>query len=197
MSNRGEVWVHGNSVVLQYPGGEGVSRFTPGHRMIYGPDPDSDNPNDVVPWSDLLGVRSIKGATFRGAFGDHSGLFSRSTNHFHFSVPTPAIFPVPGVADHRFITVDKISVYYKTAENISITGISVTGGGHTQGISLSPEGISGTHNVEEDADNAWMLPSPITMVLRRNNSVLISVMVDFRMTGDITFTAAAIHYSVP
>ena len=194
MSNRGEVWVHGNSVVLQYPGGEGLSPFTPGHRMIAGPDPAFAR---TVPWTDLLGVRSTNGATFRGGAGAPGGFFPRSTNHFHFSVPTPAIFPQPWVGDHRFITVDKVSVYYESPKDVRITGISVTGGGHTQGIGISPEGLFGTHNVHEDSDNAWMLPAPITMVLGRNNSVLISVIVDFGIDGDISFAAAAIHYRVP
>ena len=54
MSNRGEMWVHGSSVIVQYPGGEGVSPFTPSHRMLNAPD--AAVPSRTVPWSDLLGT---------------------------------------------------------------------------------------------------------------------------------------------
>jgi hypothetical protein len=195
MSNRGEMWVHGNSVNVQYPGGEGASLFTPGHRMLNVTDP--DHSGALIPWSDMLGFRTAKGATFRGAFGTPS---AHTSNWFHFSIPTPAFFPQPGVG-HLAITVDKVSVYYETPadETITIRNIAVTGGGTTQGVrGLDSRRLFGTHNVQEqEGVNAWMLLTPITMGLGRNNSVLISVEVIFDANGDITFTAAGIHYSVP
>jgi hypothetical protein len=48
MSNRGEMCVHGNSVIVQYPGGEGASLFTPGHRMLNVGNP--ERRGETIPW---------------------------------------------------------------------------------------------------------------------------------------------------
>jgi len=192
MSNRGEMWVHGNSVIVQYPGGEGLSPFTPGHRMINAPHP--DNIRETVPWSDLLGVRSAKGATFKGAFGVPS---QHNSNWFHFSIPSPAIFPQLTAGNHLEITVNHISLYYATTdEHVTIEEIAV----HDGGINYPVHGIEGTrlygdHSLVADDRNHWYI-DPITMRLGRAHGVLISARVLFDVNGEITFTAAAIHYQV-
>jgi hypothetical protein len=139
MSERGEIWVHGNSVVVQYPGGEpSSSPFMPGHRMMYAEDPEHTSPGvPNVPWSDLLGIRTVKGATFRGSWGIPGSPTGPTTNWFHFSLPTPAIVPQLDVTKNLGITVDHISVYYKTPEhgNITIRKIAVTDGAVTHYVS--------------------------------------------------------------
>jgi hypothetical protein len=198
MSNRGEMWVHGNSVVVQYPGGEGLSPFMRGHRMLNAPDPYT--PPDTVPWSDLLGVRSVKGATFRGAFGDEGIQGRTSTNLFHFSIPTPAIFPQLSVPAHLGITVDHVSVYYQTSNepDVFIQGVSVTDGEVTRNVHAFDSGqvVYGDHSIRyRDSLNSWPI-DPLTLELGTAHGVLISVSVRFKVNGNITFTAAGIHYRV-
>src|SRR5690349_3808843 len=109
MSKRGEMWVHGNSVIVQYPGGEGLSPFTPNHRMMYARDPEPTG--YTVAWSGLLGIRSGNGATFEAAYGT-PGI--PTSNSCHCNIPTPAIFPRLDVADHLEIPVHHDRMYHKT-----------------------------------------------------------------------------------
>ena len=194
MSNRGEMWVHGCSVVIQYPGGDGSSPFTPGHRMMYALDPARSDRR--IPWSDLLGARSPAGATFRGA---RPTTAEGNSNWFHFSIPTPAV--VPSVTNQRNmeITVDAVSVYYKTPSNqITIRAITVSDGpSGTQGIPrVAAKPLHGDHSVRSEENlNTWSI-TPIHIRERLPHGVLISVQVRFDIEGEITFIAAGIHYGV-
>lgn len=201
MSNRGEVWVHGSSAMAQYPGGEGPSPFNPDHRLINATDPERPTSRRVF-WSDLLGVRSELGATFRGAFG---GTNQPNTNCFYFSIPTPAIAPWPtsNQHDHREITVDVVSLYYKfnsqpPSDQITIQSIGVTDGpGQTQRIdNIFREGLNADRSVRPQANfNNWHI-SPIRLRLGDPHGIVISAKVRFDVEGEITFTGAAIHYRV-
>ncbi len=195
MSDRGEMWVHGNAVIVQYPGGVGQSPFTGGHRMGIAPDPAQDA--NRVPWSDLLGVRSGVGATFHGAFGTTS---QPNSNWFHFSIPTPAMLPyLADQNNHREITVDRVSVYYNTpSDQITIQAIAVSDGGHRiQGIaSVAAAHLHGDHSDHfEENLNSWLI-SPIHLRQEIPQGILISLEVRFDIEGEITFNAAAIHFRV-
>lgn len=193
MSNRGELWVHGSSVVVQYPGGAGLLQHTPGHQMLNVVD--AADPNRRVPWSDLLGARWSNGATFRGAGGTPN---NENTNWFHFSIPTPAVFPRLDVREHSGITVDRVSVYYKTPDHkILIFGIGVGDGEIVRWVPHieDSQNLHGDHTVLEDQYNSWLI-DPITIRLGTAHGVSISVGVRFETEGEITFKAAAIHYQV-
>jgi hypothetical protein len=195
MSDRGEVWVHGNSVVAQYLGGEQATFFTPGHRMMYAPDPERGGWN--VPGSDLLGVRSWNGAIFRGTYGVTD---IPNTNWFHFSIPTPAIVPQIGVARNQEIIVDVVSMYYKTSHN-QVTVQKIVVSDAARSVPQPVNGIEGAHlygdytGVPVRGRNNWMI-NPMHLRLGVPHGILISAEVRFDVSGDITFTAAAIHYSV-
>jgi hypothetical protein len=161
---------------------------------------DPEHTNNTVPWSDLLGIRSGNGATFRGSFGIPGTPAGPTTNWFHFSIPTPAVFPQLGVEEHLGITVDQVSVYYQTpAEgDITIRQILVTDGEIARNVHAleGGAGIFGDHRFRHrELFNSWPI-DPITMELETAHGVLISVLVRFEVNGEITFTGAAIHYRV-
>jgi hypothetical protein len=162
--------------------------------MMNAPDPGQHDSR--VPWSDLLGARSGFGATFSGAWGTPS---EPNTNWFHFSIPTPAIFPWQGDPNHLGITVDRVSVYYKTPnDQITIQSIVISDGGVSfQSIpSITAAHLHGDHSVRfEENLNSWLI-NPIHLRQGIPHGVSISVEVRFDKEGEITFNAAAIHYCV-
>ena len=181
MSQRGEIWVHGNSAVLQFPGGAGLE-FTSNKRM--------DNVGGV-PWTDIVGLREGPGIRFAGQRGNK--------NWFHFSVPTPAIFPNPGVSNHVEITVDRVSVYYRTPNNqVFVNGISVFDGSDSRPVGRvgSAANLFGDHTtVFEEGLNAFLI-DPLPLRLGSAHGVGISVEIQFDDSGEVFFKAAGIHFSI-
>ena len=84
------MWVHGNAVALQFPGGAGLE-FTDRSRMAQ---------VENHAWTDITGLRRGNGATFRGNGND--------SNFFHFSIPTPVI------AAGQQVYLDAVFVLYQT-----------------------------------------------------------------------------------
>jgi hypothetical protein len=82
-----QVWIHGNNVVMRFPGGKGDpmgSPYTPGHQMNGVPTIDSgSSAPGLIEWSDVVGLHGPEGVTFRGRGG-------QTTNQFFACVPTPA-----------------------------------------------------------------------------------------------------------
>ena len=181
MSIRGEMYIPGNSVVLQFPGGSGLE-FRGNHRMMK---------VDDVPWTDIVGLREGPGIRFRGQAGN--------SNWFHFSVPTPAVVPTPSLGGHTEITVDRVSVYYRTpGDQVFISGVHVVDGTSSQAV----PGVGSDHllindhsTAFEEGLNSWLI-DPIALRLGSAHGVGISVHVTFDVEGDVFFRCAAIHYQL-
>src|SRR5436853_7020124 len=123
------IFVHGSSVVMEFPGGGGVGfpQFTPGHAMDYVSD---------QPWTDITGSRTGTGAVFHGRSG--------TTNTFVFSIPTPAVtFGVitgPRTATRASLT--KMFVMYSVDDGVRVTGVTAFDGGrHLTDHAGNPVGI--------------------------------------------------------
>jgi hypothetical protein len=181
MSQRGEIWVHGNSAVLQFPGGAGLE-FTSNRRM---------KNVDSVPWTDIVGLREGPGIRFVGQAGN--------SNWFHFSVPTPAIFPSPGVSNHVEITVDRVSVYYRTPNNqVFVNTILVFDGRNSRSVGRigSAANLFGDHTtVFEEGYNAFLI-DPLHLRLGSAHGVGISIEIQFDHEGEVFFKAAGIHFRI-
>src|SRR4051794_36854620 len=115
MSTRGEMWVHGNAFVPQFPGGagpEGTNR----RRLLQVFDP---TVGSNVPWSDLTGLRTGPALRFQAERGNE--------NFFHVVIPTPAIVPDPGRPTPSASRVDAVSLYWKSSSrSIQINNIFVS-----------------------------------------------------------------------
>lgn len=188
MSNRGEMWVHGSSVVIQYPGGSG-EEFTDRRRMQKVTDPTTGR---TVPWSDLLGLRMGRHAVFRGQ--------ANNSNWFHFSIPTPAVTPDVTASDHVGITIARVSVYFSTPGPLIVIQALVISDGVT---SRSVRRIMTSSNLHdphldrfEDGINSFLIEDgPIVLSPPPGpHGALVSVEVRFDVEGDVSFGSAGIHY---
>ena len=190
MSVRGEMWVHGNSVAVQYPGGAGPEG-TNTCRLVQVSEADGVN----LPWTDLFGLRTGPGARFRANAGNK--------NWFHFSIPTPAVVPdqTPG---HVPISVDAISVYYSTTDNdVFIDSLEVFSGSAGDASTFRMI-VPDRRLTNGDRTNARAVGGnffPISPLQPRSVgeglpfAIGISVLVSFDVTGEVMFTAAGIHFS--
>ncbi len=181
MSQRGEFWLQGNAAVLQFPGGDGLE-FTHRRRM---------KKVDNVPWTDIVGLREGPGIRFRGQAGN--------SNWFHFSIPTPAIFPRPDVSSHVEITVDRVSVYYRTPNNqVFVNSIIVFDGSDTRTVERvgSSASLFGDHTtVFEEGLNAFLI-APLSLRLGSAHGLGVSVEIQFDVEGEVFFKAAGMHFSI-
>lgn len=191
MSVRGEMWVHGNSVAVQFPGGAGPEG-TNTCRLVQVKSP-GDGAN--IPWTDLFGLRTGPGARFRANAGNR--------NWFHFSIPTPAVVP-DLTAGHVPISVDAISVYYSTTDNDVFIGcvevFSGSAGDASTFRDISPDRrLTNGDRTGARTDGGNFFPisplRPQSVGAGLPFAIGISVLVNFDVTGEIMFTAAGIHFS--
>lgn len=191
MSARGEMWVHGNSVAVQYPGGSGPEG-TNAWRLVQ-----VSRPGDLVniPWTDLFGLRTGPGARFRAYAGNK--------NWFHFSIPTPAVVP-DQTARHVPISVDAISVYYSTTDNDIFIGTLEVFSGSAGDASMFREialdrRLTNGDRTGARADGGNFFPisplQPRSVGAGLPFAIGISVLVNFDVAGEVMFTAAGIHFS--
>lgn len=85
------MWVHGNTVTVQQPGGgQSFSLPVTGSPNAEGwvdfADPGPLQTEAEVPWTSIGGYRKGHGCGFRGKAG--------TINEFYFSIPTPVLIPV-------------------------------------------------------------------------------------------------------
>jgi hypothetical protein len=183
MSLRGEIWVHGNSAVAQFPGGAGQDAASTTRLAQV----------DKTPFTDIVGLRTGPGIRFKAEKGN--------SNWFHFSIPTPAVFPRPDQEDHSLIEVDKVSVYYKTdGKDVFIKTIMVFDGSNSRTVfqqsDTDPSPLFDDHTGAEDEHNAFPVNPTLPGELFVAHGVGISVEVKFNADGEIFFKGAAIHFSV-
>ena len=190
MSARGEMWVHGNTVAVQFPGGagpEGVNTC----RLVQVPDRIGVN----TPWTDLFGLRTGPGIRFKAN--------DRNNNWFHFSIPTPAVVPSQTYG-HVPISVDAISVYYSTTDNdvfiACIQVFSSSSGDANSFRDISPDRrLTNGDRTSARVEGGNFFPieplRPQSVGAGLPFAIGISLLVNFEVTGEIMFTAAGIHYS--
>ena len=148
----------------------------------------------TVPWSDRLGLRMGPDAIFRGQAGN--------SNWFHFSIPTPAVTPDPENANHLGISIDRISLYFATPnEEVNIDSMILFDGGRARAIQqVGPAGrlLFDSHldTYLEDTTSFVIDPAIVLPVAPGPHGVLLSVQVQFRAEGDVTFRCAGIHYAI-
>jgi hypothetical protein len=161
-------WVHGNSVVIQFPGGAGLE-FSLGHRM------------DKVgnrPWTDIIGLHEEHGTTFRGNGGN--------SNTFHFWISTPTY------RDGRPRgKVESVAVSYDADDNVHITEVRLADGPTHL---LSPPLPPNTNGNHSRLDTYIVLPIRPTMDMTWGLGI--SVTVQFRGTGNITFRAVGANFEI-
>jgi hypothetical protein len=194
------MWVGGNAVVIQNPGGDGtVPDFTPGQQMeqVY-----DAGLGRKVPWTDIVGYRQGPFSRFRGRPGQFAW--------FHFAVPTPAVVPQLSESRHLYATVDFVSVYFRTVDmddgeptyDVRITDVNVFNAGGNGHIALplmdqsGRPGLYGDHLTEPDSFNGFSLGQPIALSPTKSREIGISVRVAFDVDGEVTFRGAGIHYFI-
>ena len=179
------MWVHGNTAVVQFPGGAGPE-FSDRHRM---------DQVDHRAWTDIVGLHSGRGVTFRGQ-GDGGDV-----NFFHFSVPTPVIVPSNPNPGGERIRLRTVFVLFESDEFVELQQVQVFDGPNELSVSMDrPSGASGRHdgsNPDRLADLvAGITMFPINQMPEIFWGVGITVKVGFGRPGNITFMAAGADFFV-
>jgi hypothetical protein len=190
MSDRGEMWGHGNAARVQFPGGAGPSPSSSGHAMdaVETGTPFSARGSDR-PWTDVVGLPEGPGVSFRGKL--------RSENFFHFAVPTPVVVPSSDTS-LKGVFVDAISVLWAT-RSAQLTHLWYFNGRHGHPEINTADFSGGT---PPDGDftvglragiNHFRLPEAVFV----GQGIGISVKVVFNGSDSVvTFTGAGIHYQI-
>lgn len=171
-------FVHGNAVVLQFPGGAGPE-FTAGSRM-----------NQVAnhAWTDQLGERQGPGAVFRGQAGN--------TNFFHVCIPAPdsalvrsptPIIDEQGITPPHFYVAQPavlVTVDFDVTldRGVEITSVSIFDGRNSVAVFTPSVSGIGTTRIS--------LPSPRQIQF----GLGVSFGVTFNGDGNIAFHSAAAQF---
>ena len=175
-------WVHGNSAMLQYPGGGGsfpTWTSNPPSQMNQVTDA-----TQTHPWTDSFGLREGPGVTFTGQ--------ANQSNWFHFSIPTPPIF------NGEQATLQRVYMLFNSDPGVEVDLVFAFDG--PDPISLlenNPNGLSGRHDGTNGAadlvQGETFFPTEGQPAVRWG--VGISVHVSFHANnGNITFTAAGADF---
>lgn len=175
---RQAMWVHGNAVVMRFPGGKGDpigSPHTRGRQM-----------NGVwdtaghIDWSDIVGLHRDAGVTFRGRAGN--------SNTFMVAVPTPVW------RDGVRARLAMVGIKFKTDPGVTFTGLRVSDGPRDIGFPFPPmRGVGGAHCDTWDENVNWFNhPSQPEI----ESCVCINFDVSFDREGDVTFCAVGCDFIV-
>jgi len=163
---RQDMWVHGNAVMLRYPGGKGDpvgSPHTANHQMNGVFDPATGG---LVEWSDIVGFRQDFGVTFRGR--------ANQRNNFM------AVIPSPCIRDGKRALVDQVGFSFESDEAVLIDAVHVFDN-RERVADLPVHNLSGPHHDLVSNLNLFNInPTPIT-------AVGITFDVFFSQEGNITF----------
>jgi hypothetical protein len=176
---RHATWIHGNSAVIQFPGGAGLE-FTDRSRM---------DQVEHHAWTDVTGLHRGPGETFRGNGGN--------ANWFHFSIPTPVIVPTPRAPGGDRTRLETVFVLFQSDPFVELQEIAAFDGPNALSVAMNrPSGASGRHDGTNGLSD---LVSGITAFPIDDKPEIfwglgISVKVGFGQTGNITFTAAGADF---
>ena len=170
---RQAMWVHGNAVVLRFPGGAGLSPYTSGHRM----DGVLDGGSHAA-WTDITGMHRDGGVTFRGIGGN--------TNSFQVSIPTPCW--------REFVRARllMVALLFTSDAQAIINGIRLFDGPNQMPFSFTSMNISGAHLGLNSNVNRFDLPTPMNILW----GLGITIDVNFTQDGEITFHALGADFDV-
>jgi hypothetical protein len=189
------MWVHGNTVVAQLPGG-GQSALIPvsgpAEGSLYLEDNGPLQNVSGVPWTSVVGYRKGHGCYFRGKAG--------RTNDFYFSIPTPVLIPVfhPDRGSYEptrvrlgaiYVISNRIPGNEETSVNTSqlIVNEIAVHDGIRRPLILNPESRAVT-------TNRWDLREATGSYPEVFYGLCISVRVQFLIETDIEFTAAGADF---
>ncbi len=175
---RQSMFVHGNSVVVKYPGGKGDpigGPHTGGHQM----NGVSLNGEGRIEWSDVVGLRDVIGARFRGR--------NNQTNTFYASVPTPVY------RDNVRARLARVAVNFSADPGVVIEGITVSDGARALPFPFPPMALGGSHCNTWDANvNYFDHPSPPEI----RSCIGLGFHVRFAEEGDIQFCVIGCDFLV-
>lgn len=160
---RQSVFVHGNVMTLEFPGGAGVvaSPHTGGHQM--------DNVNGR-PWSDIVGSRAENGVTFRGR--------RDQTNRFFAPLATPIW------RDGTHAQLARVAVGYDADPGAQIEQIKAFDGHIVAWESRERLGLSGPQCDTWDLGTTFFNVEPARTVTK---GIGISISVRFTADANIRF----------
>lgn len=176
--------IHGNSVVMQFPGGKHVSPYTHGSQM----DGVFDDTGRHIEWSDVVGLHDVDGVTFRGR--------RDNINFFFASVPTPALREDAAVTSawgtYLRAKLTRVLIRFSTHEGVWIRRMRVFDG--ARDLMYPFEGgprLTGPHS------NDWVVnvnyfenPNPPEIF----TGVCVVFDVKFDNDGDITFNSVGCDF---
>ncbi|TMQ03969.1 MAG: hypothetical protein E6J90_17850 [Deltaproteobacteria bacterium] len=183
------VWIHGNSARAQWVGNNPLQQVTGGW---------FNGSTTSIPWSDVVGLPTGPGVTYRGADQSHGPFGSQVVPQpislfVHFPIPTPVI--VRGVRAHLI----RVFVLWKADHGATLAFASAFDGpvGLNVGFSAPQSGgHDGTRGVPAD-----LVEGMTQFTLRAPREVLFGVGVSlgfsFFANANVTFTAAGADFDVP
>jgi hypothetical protein len=176
---RQAIYVHGNAVVMRYPGGKGDptgSPHTPNHQMNGVLDRDTGCKTE---WSDVVGLHGPRGVTFAGR--------NRQTNTFYAVVPTPVW------RDDVRAKLARVAIKFASDPGVVITGIRVSDGARDIPFTFPTMRLGGDHSRDWEPNvNFFDNPSPPEI----ESCVCLIFDVSFDREGDITFCALGCDFIV-
>ena len=174
---RQSMYIHGNSVVMEFPGGKGDpvgSPHTPTHQMNGVFDAEGH-----IEWSDVVGLRRPGGVTFRGRAGQN--------NRFYACVPTPSW------RDNVRATLARVAVKFKADPGVNIIGMLVTDGADVVPFPFPPLVLGADHSRSWDVNvNFFDTDHPPAIL----SGVAVVFDVSFATEGDITFCCVGCDFIV-
>jgi hypothetical protein len=168
---RQAMWVHGNAVTLCYPGGGGISPYTPNRQMNM-----AQESGNWIAWTDIVGLHRDEGVTFRGRFN--------ATNKFMVSIPTPCW------RDGARAMLVMVGVIFESDVHVQITRIQVHDG-RRQIKDIPMSNLSG--NRPDLIGNVNRFDFPGIEVFFGLN---VTFDVFFSQEGNITFNAVGVDFEV-
>jgi hypothetical protein len=176
---RQAMYIHGNAVVMRYPGGKGDpvgSPHTAGRQMNGVVDPDT---RTRIEWSDVVGLHTEAGAIFTGR--------TNQINRFYASIPTPVW------RDDVRAKLARVAVLFSTTSGVNITGIRVFDASVQIPYGFPPMSLGGNHCESWDANvNYFDHPNPPDI----RSCVCIEFQVLFANEGDIKFCSVGCDFIV-
>jgi hypothetical protein len=184
------MFIHGNAVVVKYPGGNGLvgSPHTAGHQMN-----GVNEQNSRINWSDIVGLRDVSGATFTGR--------ENQTNTFFAAIPTP-VWRAEGndTRNGNHAKLARVVVNFTTQPDVLIDKIHVSDGPRMVPFSFPLGGravgyLTGEHShTWQENTNYFDYPDAERPTI--TSCVGIAFEVLFRKQGDIQFNVIGCDFLI-
>jgi len=171
------MWIHGNAVVMRFPGGKG----DPGGS----PHTDTHQMNGVfaaeghIEWSDVVGLHRDGGVTFRG----------RASNSNTFMVPVPT----PVLRDGARASLAMVGIKFRMDPGVRVSALRVFDGPTDIGLPFPGMGIPpGDHRFTWIENINWFNHPGHTI----DSCVCLNFDVAFDREGDVEFCAIGCDFNL-